>query len=283
VGIDDGSSESFDHKMFSTPNLAGVEVLRLVCNLGHQRAIAVGLAELAKFNIYDAVIVMDCDGEDRPSDLIRLIETHGADSKAIVAAQRARRSEGLRFRALYMLYKWLFLLLTGRKIDFGNFMLIPRSMVARLARMPEMWNHLSAAVLRSRIGVVRVATERGRRYTGSSSMNLVSLLVHGLSAIAVFGDIVFVRLLLLASAVSSIALLLGIAAVIVRVMTDLAIPGWASNVVGISAIILFQGLTLSVVASLNMLGGRSGAVFIPALHAGEYVAERITLVRPCPP
>lgn len=156
-------------------------------------------------------------------------------------------------------------------------------MVARLAHMPEIWNHLAAAVLRSRARVVGVPTERGHRYAGNSSMNLVSLLAHGLSAIAVFSDIVFVRLLILASAVSALALALATGAAAVRFATDLAIPGWASNVVGISAIILFQAVTLSVVASLTMLASRSGAVFIPALHAGEYIAERITLKKKCPP
>jgi hypothetical protein len=284
IGVDDGSSEllTADARP-DVPNLEGIEILRLICNLGHQRAIAVGLAEVARLHAYDAIIVMDCDGEDRPCDLVLLIDGHRMDSSAIIVAQRTKRSEGLRFRVLYVLYRRLFTLLTGRRIDFGNFLLIPRPMVTRLAHMPEIWNHLAASVLRSRVRVVGVPTKRGRRYAGDSSTNLVSLLAHGLSAIAVFSDIVFVRLLILASTVSALALTLGTGAVAVRIGTDLAIPGWASNVVGISAIILFQAVTLSVVASLTMLASRSSAVFIPALHAGEYVAERVTLAGICPP
>ena len=278
IGVDDGSSEPrVPNAEPEAANLEGVEILRLICNLGHQRAIAVGLGEVVQRHAYDAVIVMDCDGEDRPCDVVRLINAHREDHTAIIAAQRAKRSEGLRFRVLYALYKRLFILLTGRRIDFGNFLLIPWPMVTRLAYMPEIWNHLAAAVLRSRLRVVGVPTERGRRYAGNSSMGLVSLFAHGLSAIAVFSDIVFVRLLILASTVSALALALGTGAAAVRIVTDLAIPGWASNVVGISAIILFQAVTLSVVASLTMLASRSGAVFIPVLHAGEYVAERIFL------
>ena len=98
-----------------------------------------------------------------------------------------------------------------------------------------------------------------------------------MSVIAVFSDIVFVRLLILPSTVSALALALGTGAAGVRVATDFSIPGWASNIVGISAIMLFQAVTLSVVASLTMLASRSGAVFIPAFHAGEYVDERIAL------
>ena len=114
-------------------------------------------------------------------------------------------------------------------------------------------------------------------------MNVVSLLAHGLSAVAVFSDLVFVRLLLLASVVCVLALVAAFAAVAIRATTDLAIPGWASNVVGISAIMLFQALTLSVVACLTMLGSRSATAFIPASHAGQYIAERIVTVEQCQP
>jgi len=69
-------------------------------------------------------------------------------------------------------------------------------------------------------------------------MGLVSLLAHALSVLAVFSDIVFVRLSILASTVSALALALGTGAAAVRIATGLAIPGWSSNVVGISAIIL---------------------------------------------
>jgi polyisoprenyl-phosphate glycosyltransferase len=156
-------------------------------------------------------------------------------------------------------------------------------MATRLALMPETWNHLAAAVLRSRVRVVGVPTERGHRFAGDSSTNLAPLLAHGLGAIAVLSDIVFVRRLILVSTVPALALALATGPVTVRIATDLAIPDWASNVVGISAITLFQVVTLSVVASLTMFASRSGAVFIPAFHAGEFIAERVTLARKCPP
>jgi hypothetical protein len=49
--------------------IAEVELLQLALNLGHQRAIAVGLCHLAPRTDLDAVIVMDSDGEDRPEDI----------------------------------------------------------------------------------------------------------------------------------------------------------------------------------------------------------------------
>jgi hypothetical protein len=277
IGIDDGSSEPrMTAAEPDAANLEGVEILRLICNLGHQRAIAVGLAEVAQRHAYDAVIVMDCDGEDRPCDLVRLINAR-EDRTAIIAAQRAKRSEGFALPRLLCALQGAVYSADRTPVDFGN-----------LPSDPGRWSHGSSICRRSGtiwqpqccarwLRVVGVAYRARAPLCRRSSMGLVSLFAHGLSAIAVFSDIVFVRLLILASTVSALALALGTGAAAVRIATDLAIPGWASNVVGISAIILFQAVTLSVVASLTMLASRSGAVFIPALHAGEYVAERIAL------
>jgi len=108
IGIDDGSSKPLTPGAEpAAANLESVEILRLICNLGDQRAIAVGLAEVAQRHAYDAVIVMDCDGENRPSDLVRLIDAHLVDRLGIIVSQREKRSEGLRFRVFYALYKGL--------------------------------------------------------------------------------------------------------------------------------------------------------------------------------
>ena len=282
LAIDDGSLETPRIPTSLPKGVDHMEIRCLASNLGHQRAIAVGLASVASLARHHAVVVMDCDGEDRPADLLRLLAAHRCDPSAAVVASRARRTEGLRFRLFYAIYKGIFAAATGRRIDFGNFMVIPASIAVRLAHMPETWNHLAAAVLRSSVRIVRVPCDRGTRYAGRSSMNLVSLLTHGLSAISVFSDLVFVRLLALASIVSVGALVAAAGAIAIRTATDLAIPGWASSVVGISAIMLFQALTLSVVATLTMLGTRSAASFVPALHAQQYVAERILVGEQCP-
>ena len=81
------------------------EIARLACNLGHQRAIAVGLV-IAKDELEhcSGVVVMDGDGEDLPSDIPRLLAAGVANPGAVVCARRARRSEPLMFRLLYRLY-----------------------------------------------------------------------------------------------------------------------------------------------------------------------------------
>lgn len=275
VAVDDGSNAPLDLATLPLPAdgaIASVEILRLVVNLGHQRAIAVGLCAIAERKDIDAVIVMDCDGEDRPIDIANLLAAGERYPLHVAVAHRTKRSETRTFRFLYAAYKLLFHILIGRTINFGNYSLIPMSAVQRLVHMPELWNNLAAAILRSRLRYLPVPTIRGRRYAGRSRMNLVSLIVHGLSAMSVYSDAIFVRTLIAAAfiAMTSIFGIISIAAI--RFATDLAIPGWATTVVGDLLIILMQTVVIVVATSLMMLAGRSNRPIIPAVDARVFIA-----------
>ncbi len=217
---------------------------------------------------------MDSDGEDRPGDIAALLKAGRSDPSHIVLAQRAKRFESLGFRLWYRLYKFVFHSLTGHDISFGNYSLLPMAAVRRLVHMPELWNNLAASILRSRMRCTPVATMRGRRYDGRSRMSLVSLIVHGLSAMSVHTDTIFVRVLLTSGVIAAASLLGILAIAIVRFASDLAIPGWATTVVGDLMIILLQTIVMVVAASLMMLAGRSSRPIIPIADAGQFVAER---------
>jgi polyisoprenyl-phosphate glycosyltransferase len=262
-------------------NLDGVELVRLRCNLGHQRAIAIGLAECARCERFSHVVVMDADGEDRPADIAALLAESLRRPEAIVVAARAQRSEGPGFRAAYLVYKLFFRLLTGRTIDFGNFSALPIAVVRRLVFMPECWNHLAATLVKSRLPLARVATPRGTRYAGHSTMNLVSLVVHGFSAFSVFIETAITRLLLFFGCISLLAVAAAFVAVGLRFGTDLAIPGWATNVFGLSLVVFFQSLTLAAVVLFSVLSSRSSVPFLVGRQGEDFVQERRELfVRP---
>ena len=128
-----------------------VDVLRLRRNLGHQRAIAIGLAYIEDCLRSDAVVIMDGDGEDDPADVPRLLnQLEGSGQTRIVFAERTRRSESLFFQIFYALYKLLHYFLTGQKVRVGNFSAIPRRRLSSLVVVAELWNHYAAAVIRSR-------------------------------------------------------------------------------------------------------------------------------------
>lgn len=279
--VDDGSALQFDAAGIVLPRgscVASIEIVRLAANLGHQRAIAVGLCAVADASEIDAVVVMDCDGEDRPADIAALLAAGARQPRHVVFAGRAKRSESHAFRLCYGAYKLLFRVLTGQAINFGNYCAIPMPAVRRLVHMPELWNNLAASIMRSRLPYISVPTVRGSRCAGRSQMNLVMLIVHGLSAMSVYADKIFIRILLAAGLVAGVAGFAIIAVTAIRIATDLAIPGWASTAVGDLLIILLQTLVIVIAASLTVLTGRSNRPIVPTLDCLCFIAERDSFV-----
>ena len=129
--VDDGSSLTFDESDFDVPkpeNIAKICVLELKRNVGHQRAIALGLAFVAAERAdYQAALVMDGDGEDKPEDAVKLIEKCRRENfSKLIFAKRSKRSEGAIFTFFYRLYVNFFKVFTGQNISVGNFSIIPR-------------------------------------------------------------------------------------------------------------------------------------------------------------
>jgi hypothetical protein len=280
--VDDGSSEVFDPASIKLPPegcIASIDVLHLALNLGHQRAIAVGLSALAARTDLAGVVVMDGDGEDRPTDIRAFLATNRSRPEQIVLAERTHRSESRVFKFGYGIYRLVFRLLTGRRITFGNFSFIPMLAVSRLVHMPELWNNLAVSIIRSRLPYVAVPTTRGSRYAGRSHMGVVGLVAHGLSAMSVYTDLIFVRILLASMFVGALSVLAIAVVILIRFTTDLAIPGWATSAVGNLMIILMQTVVIVVATSLMMLAGRSLRPIIPCIDASLFVARQQRSVR----
>jgi polyisoprenyl-phosphate glycosyltransferase len=284
--VDDDSTvppgEGLSGRRYAT--LRRVEVLRLRRNLGHQRAIAIGLAYLEARGDCRQLVVMDGDGEDDPRDVPRLLARGEAEGwRGIVFAERTRRSESRTFRAFYLLYRLLHRLLTGEAVRVGNFSAIPRARLVSLVAVSELWNHYAAAAFRSRQPYSTVPTRRAARLRGRSSMDFVGLVTHGLSAISVYGERIGVRLLVVSAGICALVLA-GIAAIVyIRLMTDRAIPGWATSSVGLLLVLLSQVLLLSLVFCLFILGGRQSSSFLPCRDYAHFVRGVETLSGPPTP
>jgi glycosyltransferase involved in cell wall biosynthesis len=250
-----------------------VESLRLRRNLGHQRAIAIGLSFISEERPCDAVLVMDGDGEDKPGDVPRLIAKFLEENASkVIFAKRVRRSEGRLFRVCYFLYRLGHRVLTGIAVRVGNFSILPVQHLSTLVAVSETWNHYAASVFKSRIPYAMLATERGKRLTGKSKMDFVALVTHGLSAISVFAETVGVRLTLAALALVLLMIALLGTVLAIRFSTDLAIPGWATTAAGLLLVIVLQMLTVTLGLTLLVLFNRNNLSFLPLRDYRYFVA-----------
>jgi glycosyltransferase involved in cell wall biosynthesis len=282
--VNDGSTDaptfSPDY-LLNLNNLESVEIIHLSVNVGHQRAIAIGLCVAVEDDDCDAVLIMDADGEDSPDVIEKLMQAAEGRSDYCVVAQRRKRSENLTFKLSYLVYKFIFKLLTARQINFGNFSLLSRSYARRLVKIADLWNNLPAAILRSKLPFKSVPVDRAQRYTGKSKMNFTSLIVHGLSGISVYAEVIFVRLILLTVALACLSGFSVVAVFILRLYFPwLATPGWATTVSFGMLIILVQVLSVTLSSILMLLNSRVQRLIIPIVDYKVYVDFRQPLIGP---
>lgn len=138
-----------------------------------------------------------------------------------------------------MLYRFIFRFLTGRNINFGNFMAMRARGLHRLAAMQELPLHLAATTLISKLRIRPIIIDRGPRYAGKSKMNFVGLVLHAFRALMVFAEDVFVRVGILCSLIAGFSVIFAILAVFLKLI-GFATPGWFSVALGVLIIIFLQ-------------------------------------------
>lgn len=246
VAVDDGSvREPVSRTQFEECGAQGV-IIQLRRNVGHQKAIAIGLGYVEE-NLPQAsrVVVMDSDGEDLPETIATLLAELDRPDIDVAVAQRRSRVETLKFRVFYVVYKWIFKLLTGRAISFGNFMAIRSEALPRINAMHEVWTHVAAGVVASKLRMAVCPLDRGPRYAGRSKMNFVGLTLHGFRALMVFAEDVLVRVGLMCVVVSAASIVLGVAATLLKLF-GYATPGWFSMALGVLFLVFLQTGTLTL-------------------------------------
>lgn len=266
VAVDDGSvKQPLSTKSLTDADLDGV-VLKLRRNVGHQRAIAVGLNYACNHMQPDQnVVVMDSDGEDLPSTIPELLQRLESEEIDVVVAQRKSRVETLRFKLFYALYKHFFALMTGRGISFGNFMAMKFSAVRRLVAMQELSTHVAGAVIASRLRTCVCPLDRGPRYAGKSKMNFVGLALHGFKGLMVFAEDVLVRVGIASVVIALLAVGGAIAAIFLK-LVGFSTPGWFSIALGILVLMFMQTGALALMTLMLTGVMRGGTAPTPGSY-----------------
>lgn len=278
--VDDGSTVASDERWHSPADTRfPVQMLRLRRNVGHQRAIAIGLTYIYRHLPCDAIVVMDADGEDRPEDVPRLMDAfEQLERRRIVFAERTRRSEGVWFRFSYFAYRLLHRSLTGIPVKFGNFSILPFEALSSLVVASELWNHYAAAVVKLRLRYTSIPTTRGHRASGRSSLDFVALVVHGLSAASVFGDVIGVRLAIATGFLAAVfGIFLAITAAQVWFSGGMSRP-WLAIAGVIFAVLLGQLFVTSWLVLMLVLGSRASTAFVPLRDHEWFIRDCVDII-----
>lgn len=276
LAINDGSTDPLPPFRPALQAIEQVSVLMLKRNLGHQRAICTGLCYALEHLPFDAIVVLDADGQDSPEAARRLIEHHQQDARRpVVFAARQKRSERMLFRVFYQLYKALHVFLTGHTVRVGNFSVISKDSLRSLTLVPEMWSHYAASVFISKLPRIEIPVARKPRAASDSKMNFVSLVSHGLGAISAFGELVGVRMLV-GSGVLGLVLVMAL-----TLMSGVALlSGWGlSECQWIGALVagglLLQSAFIVFVFAFALLASRKAYAFIPIRDSAIFIDQAL--------
>ena len=165
-------------------------------NQGHARCIATGLKYIHEKEDFDYVIPMDGDGEDRPDEISKFIESTDYYVDKAIVGERIKRSEGSIFTFFYVVHKFLTYFFTGKSIKFGNFTCLPKSVVKKFIIEKSSWNSFSGSLVKIEKSFGSIKSTRGKRYFGPSKMSFLNLVKHSLSIISVFKFNVTIRSIL---------------------------------------------------------------------------------------
>lgn len=262
IAVDDGSvKQPVDVSAIQSAGVNGV-IIKLKRNVGHQKAISIGVGYAAEhMDPAQIVVVMDSDGEDTPFSIKELVKSLKNDSIDVVVAQRKSRVESIKFKAFYIVYKFIFQLLSGKKISFGNFMGLKYGAVKRIASMQELGTHVAGTVLLSKLRIDFIPLDRGARYAGKSKMNFVGLVLHGFKGLMIFAEDVLVRVGIASAIVAGLALVGGIIAIMLK-FSGFSTPGWFSVALGILLLVFLQTgtMTLMMLMLTGVVKGSTTAV-----------------------
>lgn len=263
VVVDDGSTDNTVTLLkpfkFTSSN-AIFHLLKMKFNAGHQIAIYNGLRFVLDTPT-ENVIVMDSDGEDDPAALALLIEKRDFD---IVEVKRGRRNESIAFKLLYLAYKLLFKLITGKSMNYGNYTMVKTQLLEQLRY--DSFIHYPAYLLKLKGSRSHIRYDRAKRIEGKSKMGWHGLFIHSFKSLVEFGEqllMLFLKLFVVLSAIITVLIF----SVLYKKIIGVAIVGWTSTVlIGLfSLAIISLGFFILGILFLQVINKRQvlqqGSVF----------------------
>jgi glycosyltransferase involved in cell wall biosynthesis len=268
VYVNDGSTDNTYQLLREKQGLdPKVKVVDLTRNFGHQVAVSAGLA----YADGAAVAIIDADLQDPPEVLVQMFHLWKQGYEVVFGVRKTRAGESwFKLKSADWFYRVLNLLSdTEIPRDTGDFRLLDRKAVDALLRMPERDRMLRG--LSSWIGFRRYALEYERlpRLAGVTKYPLHKMLRLALDGILSF-SVVPLRLVSIMGVATAGLSVLGISyALVLRIFTQIWVPGWTLLFIGM---LFIGGLQM---LSLGIVGEYIGRIYTEAKQRPLYLVREI--------
>ncbi len=248
------------------PNLV---VVRLSRNFGQHYAMTAGLDLAAG----EWTVVMDCDLQDQPEEIPRLL-AKAKEGFDIVVARRNSRQHKWWKRATSALFFKVFSSLSGYKLDssVGSFRIMRRPVVDGYCSMRESYRMFAGLIEFLGFKTAHIDVQHAPRHSGESSYNLLRLLRMALDGMISFSNRPLHISIGVGFVLSAASGLYG-ASILFRalVLDDTSVPGWFSTIVGTA---FLGGLIL---LNQGVLGIYLGRLYNQTKGRPLYVIDRVLM------
>lgn len=241
-----------------------VKAINLSHNFGQHYAIAAGLHHCSG----NWVVVMDCDLQDRPSEIQKLYRK-AQEGYDIVYALRHDRQDKWSKRSLSYAFSVVYNLLSDIKIVRGscNFSIASRQVIEAYCQLKEL--NRSYHLLLRWLGFrsVFVEVEHAERFAGRSAYNLRHGFLLAIESITSQSNKPLIMAIRTGFLMSASAVAIGIYLIARYFMHGIGVEGWASVIVSIYFI---GGLLL---ANMGVLGLYLGKVYNEVKERPLYIVR----------
>jgi glycosyltransferase involved in cell wall biosynthesis len=265
--VEDGSPDSSWGLMKELANQhKQVIAIKLSRNFGQHAAIQAGLS-LARGK---KVIVMDCDLQDQPSEIPRLLEkaNEGYD---VVLAKREERTDGWLKRKTSAWFYRVLSYLTETQIDpsVANFGVYDQKVVKAILEMGDYVRFFPSMV--SWVGFTKTTVEiqHGKREAGLSSYSMGKLIRLGLNVILSFSDKPLRLMVKFGFLVTGLVVIGGLITFVQYLSGEIDVLGYTSLILSVW---FLGGLVISLIGLVGLYVGKtfdqakSRPVFIISEH-----------------
>ncbi len=244
---------------------AHVKGIELARNFGQMRAILAGL----DYSTGDWVVVMDCDLQDRPEEIIRLYDK-AQEGYDVVFARRAKRKDSAMkvfvANLFYKVYEWA----TDGNYDGAicNFSIVKRNVVDCYCGMRE--QHRSYCMYLKWLGFRHavVDVEHNERFEGKSSYNFKKRMNMAFDILTSQSDKILKATVTLGLFMALLAFIVIIGLVINYFVGNVS-TGWTSI---IAVLFLIGGIIITVI---GIVGIYVGNIFMQVKNRPLYVVRQI--------
>ena len=243
--VDDGST---DDTWLTIETLSSedrrVHGLKLSRNFGQQNAILAGLLTAPG----DILISIDADLQDDVNSIEQMVRAHAEGAEVVYGIRGDRTTDSFFKRATAEGYYRL-LRAMGVKLVFNHadFRLLSRRVVEQLRTCNETNLLLRGLIPQLGFRSASVYYNRQTRFAGSTKYSLSKMMSLAITGITSFTEIPLKIITVLGLLVSLFSFALAIWALVVKLLLQIAIPGWASIVIPVYFLGGIQLLCLGVI------------------------------------